>query len=35
MKDKAEKSIDTFYEGYNKLKERNIRDNKWVQVFLI
>lgn len=30
MSDKAEKSIDQFYEGYNKLKEKNIRENKWV-----
>ncbi|ORX35556.1 clathrin light chain [Kockovaella imperatae] len=28
MKNKAEKSIDAFYEEYNKLKEKNIRENK-------
>ena len=28
MKNKAEKSIDSFYEEYNKKKERNIRENK-------
>ena len=28
MKNKAEKSIDSFYEDYNKMKERNIRENK-------
>lgn len=28
MKNKAEKSIDQFYEDYNKQKERNIRENK-------
>jgi len=28
MSNKAEKSIDEFYEGYNKMKERNIRENK-------
>ncbi len=28
MANKAEKSIDSFYEGYNKMKERNIRENK-------
>ena len=28
MSNRAEKSIDTFYEGYNKVKERNIRENK-------
>lgn len=30
MRGKAEKAIDEFYEGYNKVKERNIRENKWV-----
>ena len=30
MKDKAEKWIDSFYEDYNKMKERNIRENKCV-----
>lgn len=30
MKNKAEKSIDQFYEDYNKQKEKNIRENKWV-----
>jgi hypothetical protein len=33
MKDRAEKSIDAFYEDYNKMKERNIRENKWVERF--
>lgn len=28
MRGKAEKAIDEFYEGYNKVKERNIRENK-------
>jgi len=28
MKDRAEKTIDQFYEDYNKKKERNIRENK-------
>lgn len=28
MSDKAEKWIDGFYEDYNKVKERNIRENK-------
>jgi len=28
MKDKAEKNIDSFYEDYNRMKERNIRENK-------
>lgn len=28
MKDKAEKGIDAFYEEYNRVKERNIRENK-------
>ncbi|KAK1923949.1 clathrin light chain [Papiliotrema laurentii] len=28
MKNKAEKSIDQFYEDYNKQKEKNIRENK-------
>jgi hypothetical protein len=28
MKDKAEKNIDSFYEDYNRAKERNIRENK-------
>lgn len=30
MKDKAEKAIDSFYEDYNRMKEKNIRENKWV-----
>lgn len=30
LKNKAEKDIDRFYEDYNKQKERNIRENKWV-----
>lgn len=30
MSGKAEQSIDEFYEGYNKMKEKNIRENKWV-----
>lgn len=30
MANKAEKAIDSFYEDYNKMKERNIRENKWV-----
>jgi len=30
MANKAEKSIDSFYEEYNKMKERSIRENKWV-----
>jgi hypothetical protein len=34
MRGKAEKAIDEFYEGYNKVKERNIRENKWVFVFV-
>jgi len=28
MSDKAEKWIDGFYEDYNKVKERSIRENK-------
>ncbi|WVO15243.1 hypothetical protein L204_102895 [Cryptococcus depauperatus] len=28
MADKAEKTIDQFYEDYNKMKEKNIRENK-------
>lgn len=28
MKDKAEKQIDLFYDDYNKMKEKNIRENK-------
>jgi hypothetical protein len=28
MANKAEKSIDSFYEEYNKMKERSIRENK-------
>ncbi|WVQ67437.1 uncharacterized protein L199_005635 [Kwoniella botswanensis] len=28
MANKAEKAIDSFYEDYNKMKERNIRENK-------
>ncbi|OWT36894.1 clathrin light chain [Cryptococcus neoformans] len=28
MSDKAEKAIDQFYEDYNKMKEKNIRENK-------
>ncbi|KAK8864712.1 hypothetical protein IAR55_001966 [Kwoniella newhampshirensis] len=28
MKNKSEKAIDQFYEDYNKVKERNIRENK-------
>ncbi|WVR06747.1 hypothetical protein IAU60_003782 [Kwoniella sp. DSM 27419] len=28
MSNKAEKAIDAFYEDYNKMKERNIRENK-------
>jgi hypothetical protein len=28
MTDKAEKAIDQFYEGYNQMKEKNIRENK-------
>ncbi|ORY26350.1 clathrin light chain [Naematelia encephala] len=28
MRGKAEKAIDSFYEDYNKVKERNIRENK-------
>jgi rubrerythrin len=30
MANKAEKAIDQFYEDYNKEKEKNIRENKWV-----
>lgn len=30
MSGKAEKDIDEFYVEYNKMKERNIRENKWV-----
>jgi hypothetical protein len=30
VKDKAEKAIDSFYEDYNRMKEKNIRENKWV-----
>ena len=28
MSSKAEKTMDAFYEEYNKMKERNIRENK-------
>ena len=28
MRNKAEKNIDAFYEDYNRVKEKNIRDNK-------
>ena len=28
MANRAEKTIDSFYEEYNKMKERNIRENK-------
>ena len=30
MSNKAEKAIDAFYDDYNKMKERNIRENKSV-----
>lgn len=30
MANKAEKTIDSFYEEYNRMKERSIRENKCV-----